>query len=58
MGIVLGPWAGFSSALIGSIAARMIRPEEVAYVAVFLACDESSGVTGAAYTVDGGYTAT
>jgi len=28
-GIVLGPWAGFSAALIGSIIARMIRPIDV-----------------------------
>jgi len=28
-GIVLGPWAGFSAALIGSIVARMIKPVDV-----------------------------
>jgi hypothetical protein len=28
-GIVLGPWAGFSAALIGSITARMIKPVDV-----------------------------
>ncbi|MDQ1280460.1 MAG: hypothetical protein QG670_1723 [Thermoproteota archaeon] len=28
-GIVLGPWAGFSAALIGSISARMIKPADV-----------------------------
>ncbi|MEM2936425.1 MAG: hypothetical protein QW231_04520, partial [Candidatus Bathyarchaeia archaeon] len=28
-GIVLGPWAGFSAALIGSIVARMIKPIDV-----------------------------
>lgn len=28
-GIVLGPWAGFSAALIGSIVARMVKPIDV-----------------------------
>ena len=28
-GIVLGPWAGFSAALIGSIAARAVKPVDV-----------------------------
>jgi len=27
-GIILGPWAGFSAALIGSIAARAVRPTD------------------------------
>jgi NAD(P)-dependent dehydrogenase (short-subunit alcohol dehydrogenase family) len=33
---------------------RMGKPEEVAAVALFLASDEASFVTGSAYTVDGG----
>jgi meso-butanediol dehydrogenase/(S,S)-butanediol dehydrogenase/diacetyl reductase len=36
---------------------RIGRPEEVAAIAVFLAGDEASFVTGAAYSVDGGFSA-
>lgn len=36
---------------------RIGQPEDVAAVAVFLASDASEFVTGAAYTVDGGWTA-
>jgi NAD(P)-dependent dehydrogenase (short-subunit alcohol dehydrogenase family) len=35
---------------------RRARPEEIAQVAVFLASDESSFITGAAYPADGGMT--
>jgi NAD(P)-dependent dehydrogenase (short-subunit alcohol dehydrogenase family) len=36
---------------------RLGKPEDVAEVALFLASDESSFVTGSAYNVDGGWTA-
>ena len=38
--------------------ARMGRPEEIAEAVVWLCSDRASFVTGAAWTVDGGYTAT
>jgi NAD(P)-dependent dehydrogenase (short-subunit alcohol dehydrogenase family) len=36
---------------------RFGQPEDIAGAAVFLACDESAWITGAAFPVDGGYTA-
>ncbi|MCB1124215.1 MAG: SDR family oxidoreductase, partial [Verrucomicrobiae bacterium] len=36
---------------------RLGQPEEIAKVITFLASDDASFVTGAAWTVDGGYTA-
>jgi meso-butanediol dehydrogenase/(S,S)-butanediol dehydrogenase/diacetyl reductase len=39
------------------VAGRLGRPEEVVAVAVFLASDEASFVTGAAIPVDSGVTA-
>jgi NAD(P)-dependent dehydrogenase (short-subunit alcohol dehydrogenase family) len=36
---------------------RFGRPEEIAQLALHLASDESSWTTGAAITIDGGYTA-
>lgn len=36
---------------------RMGTPEDIAYCALYLASDESSWVTGAVFTIDGGYTA-
>jgi NAD(P)-dependent dehydrogenase (short-subunit alcohol dehydrogenase family) len=36
---------------------RMGKPDEIASMALFLACDDSSFATGGMFTVDGGYTA-
>jgi NAD(P)-dependent dehydrogenase (short-subunit alcohol dehydrogenase family) len=36
---------------------RFGNPEEIAYLAVYLASDESAWVTGAAFPIDGGYSA-
>jgi NAD(P)-dependent dehydrogenase (short-subunit alcohol dehydrogenase family) len=41
-----------------SLLGRMGRPEEIARVVLFLACDEASFVTGATLVVDGGLTIT
>ncbi|HEV2989181.1 MAG TPA: glucose 1-dehydrogenase [Candidatus Angelobacter sp.] len=36
---------------------RLGQPEDIAHLALFLASDESSWVTGSAFPIDGGYTA-
>jgi 3-hydroxybutyrate dehydrogenase len=36
---------------------RLVEPEEVASLVVWLAGDEASMVTGASYTMDGGWSA-
>ena len=36
---------------------RLIEPREVADLALFLASDAAAAITGAAFTIDGGWTA-
>ena len=33
---------------------RMIQPQEIAHMAVYLCCDESQMVTGSSFLIDGG----
>jgi NAD(P)-dependent dehydrogenase (short-subunit alcohol dehydrogenase family) len=48
---------GFSGGLIRQIPMRRFgTPEEIAKVALFLSCDDSSYITGQGITADGGMT--
>lgn len=45
------------AALLARTSARMIEPHEVASLALFLASDDSAGITGAMQVIDDGRTA-
>ena len=48
----------FRAAILNKLCIKRLgRPEDVAFCALYLASDESSYVTGATFTVDGGWTA-
>lgn len=49
--------AGLAATLTKYPIGRLGAPEDIARMALFLACDESSFATGATFTVDGGMTA-
>jgi NAD(P)-dependent dehydrogenase (short-subunit alcohol dehydrogenase family) len=51
-----GRWGNFDEAIKKTMG-RIARPEEIAYLALFLASDESSFVTGAAMVIDNGESA-
>jgi NAD(P)-dependent dehydrogenase (short-subunit alcohol dehydrogenase family) len=60
-GIAMGSGQSFEEAMRANAArypmGRLGTPEDIAGMAVFLASDEAKWITGAAFPVDGGYTA-
>jgi 2-keto-3-deoxy-L-fuconate dehydrogenase len=51
------PDAVIAPLIVNQAMKRLAQPEEIAAAALFLASDESSFVTGAAFSIDGGWTA-
>jgi len=51
------PQAAYREMAATQLAGRMVRPEEVAAAALYLAADESAMVTGSALLIDGGWSA-
>ena len=54
---ILGVWSEEQKKAMASTIpiGRMAKPEDIAYAALYLACEESSMVTGVSLNVDGGY---
>ena len=51
------PQAAYREMCATQLTGRMVRPEEVAAAALYLAADESAMVTGSAFMLDGGWSA-
>lgn len=51
------PQAAYREMAATQLNGRMLKPEEVAAAALYLAADESAMVTGSALMIDGGWSA-
>jgi NAD(P)-dependent dehydrogenase (short-subunit alcohol dehydrogenase family) len=49
------PEAAYREMCATQLTGRMVKPEEVAAAALYLAADESAMVTGSALMIDGGW---
>lgn len=50
----VGPVGGRAAPMNGMTIGRMITPEEIAALVLFLASDQAAAITGADYLTDGG----